>query len=157
MNTTIRLLLINLVCCSGLTAQQVTHVYKTGELLGRLRHTDTTYVVNFWATWCKPCVQEMPSLDSLHAQNLDQPLKVLLVSLDFADQLERVNAFLANNKLQAECVLLDEVNGNEFVDKVHPSWSGAIPATLFLHDGKKKIVERKMDLRELMRHAGEMK
>ncbi len=68
-------------------AQKVLAVYKLGDLLKRIEPADTTYVVNFWATWCKPCVQELPAFDSLTTEN--KKLKVLLVCLDFKEEIDK--------------------------------------------------------------------
>ncbi len=67
-------------------AQSVSSVYKIDELVNRIKNSDTTYVINFWATWCKPCVAELPAFDSLSKVS---NVKILLVSLDFKEDLER--------------------------------------------------------------------
>lgn len=131
-----------------LSGQKVSAVYKTEDLLKRLNNKDTTYVVNFWATWCKPCVQELPAFDSLAAANKN--VKVLLVCLDFKEELDKkVNPFLLKRKIKSECVLLDEVNGNEYINKISESWSGAIPATVFVKGKTKILKEKKLNLAEL--------
>jgi thiol-disulfide isomerase/thioredoxin len=109
---------------------QVSTVYKINDLVKRIGYSDTLYVVNFWATWCKPCIQELPAFDSLSTMVKNKKVKILLVSLDFSEDLNsKVNPFLIKNKIRTECVLLDEVNGNDFINKISPSWSGAIPPT----------------------------
>ncbi len=133
-----------------LGAQTVSGVYKTGDLLKRLSGRDTLYVANFWATWCKPCVQELPAFDSLYAETKNRPVKILLVSLDFKEDLDKkVNPFLKNKDIQAECVLLDEINGNDFINKISPQWSGAIPATRISYNGKIIFLEKKITRVEL--------
>jgi len=103
---------------------------------------DTTYVINFWATWCKPCVAEMPYFEALHDQTRDQAVKVILVSLDFPSQLEsRVIPFVEKRELKPQVVLLDAGDPNKWIDRVDPSWSGAIPATLFYRGNNRKFVE----------------
>ena len=70
---------------TSVSAQKPT-VYKINELLNRINNdSDTTYVVNFWATWCKPCVAELPEFEKLHldAKDNNRKTKVLLVSMDF--------------------------------------------------------------------------
>lgn len=94
---------------------------------------DTTFIVNFWATWCKPCIAELPAFNQLHRRVSDQPIKVLLVSLDDPEELESVVVpFLKRKGYQAECVLLDEPDPNVWIDRIDESWSGAIPATLMV-------------------------
>lgn len=128
-------------------AQTVKHVYKINELLSRIENTKGPLVVNFWATWCKPCVEELPAFDSLAKT---KNVTVLLVCLDFKEDIDKkVNAFIRKNNYTAEIVLLDEVNGNDYIDKISKSWSGAIPATLFVNGNKRKLVEKKLKPAEL--------
>lgn len=156
MNTVTRNLIISLlISCASVAAQSVSAVYKIDDLLKRVSHPDTIYVVNFWATWCKPCIQELPTFDSLQAQTQDQKVKVLLVTLDFKEDLHsKTNPFLKKRGVHAECVLLDEVNGNDFINRIDPRWSGAIPATLFRHGDKVSFIEKKTHLKELVENLG---
>lgn len=110
-------------------------------------------VINFWATWCGPCVKELPYIDSLGVSN-DQ-VDVHLISLDFADKLDRVNVFIDKKNVQSPVLLLDEIDYNSWIDKVDKSWSGAIPATLIINPvtGKRKLVEKELqkgDLEQLI-------
>ncbi len=127
---------------------QVIPIYKIDTLLKRIKsNNDTTYIVNFWATWCKPCVEELPEFEKLNAKkdSIGGKIKVLLVTLDFKDQLKkRVKPFVRSKKIQSEVVLLDEVNGNDFIDKINKSWSGAIPATLIVRNGSQIFHEGKV-------------
>lgn len=95
--------------------------------------SDTLYVINFWATWCAPCVKELPYFDRLAAENKSAKLKVILVSLDFKKQMDsRIKPFVKDKNIQSKVVVLDEPNYNSWIDKVNPEWSGAIPATLIV-------------------------
>ena len=129
-------------------AQQVKSVYKIDQLLERIESIKTPIVVNFWATWCKPCVQELPAFDSLQKERPE--IKVLLVCIDFKEDLNtKVDPFLNKHGIQCETVLLDEVNGNDFINKIAKEWTGAIPGTLFVNGKKKFFIEKKMGLKEL--------
>ena len=101
-------------------------------------------IVNFWATWCKPCVKEMPYFNQLSRKYADNPsVKVILVSLDMESQMQkRVVPFIKERDLHPEVILLDDPDANAWIDKVHPSWSGAIPATLVYKGDKKKFFEQ---------------
>jgi thiol-disulfide isomerase/thioredoxin len=139
-------------------AQNFTGIYKIDKLLSRTSDSDTIYVINFWATWCKPCVQELPAFDSLTISTRFTQVKVLLVSLDFSEDLDKkVKPFLIKQKVQTECILLDEINGNDFVNKISPSWTGAIPATWLKRGERHKFVERKLTLQELKGQLQEFK
>lgn len=99
--------------------------------------SDTTYIINFWATWCKPCVEELPAFESLQKKYKDQKVKVVLVSCDFKKQLDsRVVPFIKTNGLKSEVVLMNEVDPNNWIDRVDSRFSGAIPATLIVNGSK---------------------
>lgn len=133
-----------------LFAQKKPAVYKIDDLLKRIHNnSDTIYVVNFWATWCKPCVSELPDFEKFYRQNKPAIVKIILVTMDFREDLDsKVMPFLKKNNYSPEIVLLDEVNGNDFINKVHTKWGGAIPATYFTTKNKKKeeIFEGKITL-----------
>lgn len=105
------------------------------ELLAR--PTDTTYVVNFWATWCKPCIEELPTFERVRAAHAGRPVQFVLVSLDFRSKLDpKVRPFVQQHKLGAILWLLDETDANQFIDQVEPVWSGAIPFTLVYNNAR---------------------
>ncbi len=133
--------------------QKTPSVYKIEDLLKRIHNSsDTIYVVNFWATWCKPCVQELPDFEKLGQESANTKTKVLLVSMDFKENLkDKVEPFLKKNNYRTECVLLDEIDGNSFINKLYPKWSGAIPATYVTKQNKKQeeFIEKKLHYEEL--------
>jgi thiol-disulfide isomerase/thioredoxin len=139
-----------LILCGGF-AQKVA-IYKINDLLKRINNvSDTVYVVNFWATWCKPCVEELPDFERINKEVKGKKVKVLLVSLDFKEDIKKTVSFLKKNGYTSECVLLDEVNGNDFIDKVNTQWGGAIPATLFTRKNKEQteFFEKKLSYENL--------
>lgn len=122
---------------SNIHAQKI-GVYKIDDLLKRIyNNSDTTYVVNFWATWCKPCVAELPEFERLNKDYSSKKVKVILVSMDFKEELnKKLKPFIKKNKYTSEVILLNEVNGNDFINKISETWSGAIPATLITRKNK---------------------
>lgn len=116
----------------GQVQAQKVQVYKINQLLKRIHNnSDTLYIVNFWATWCKPCVAELPDFEKVNTEFKNQKIKVLLVSMDFKEDIDKkLKPFLQKNNYSSEVVLLDEMNGNDFINKVSEKWGGAIPATL---------------------------
>ncbi|WP_289660756.1 TlpA family protein disulfide reductase [Flavobacterium panacagri] len=112
---------------------------------------DSTYVVNFWATWCAPCIKELPHFEKLSAEHKSEKLAVLLVSLDFKSKLEsNVIPFVKRKNLKNEVFLLNESSPQEFIDRIDPSWSGSIPATLFIKGDKRKFVESEFTYEQLL-------
>src|SRR5690606_22220839 len=100
---------------------------------------DTTYVINFWATFCKPCVAELPHFDKLQSAYQYQKVRVLLVSMDFIKDYDtRVIPFIRERGLQSQVWLLQETNAGQWIDEIDPGWSGALPATVFVHPGQKQ-------------------
>ena len=114
--------------------------------------TDTTYVVNFWATWCAPCVKELPHFERLRAANTTKKVKVLLVNLDYASQVDKkVRPFVKQHALRAEVLLLNETDPNSWLDKVDTAWSGALPFTLIINNKtrQRRTFERELSWAEL--------
>lgn len=135
------LLLFIVFAATGLWAQKTSVPVMDFERFQPLLHqqNDTVYVINFWATWCVPCVKELPDFEKLHAKYNGKKFRMLLVSLDFKSALQsRLLPFIEKNQLKAEVVLLHAPDANAWIDLVDPSWSGAIPATL-IYQGDKRI------------------
>ena len=100
-------------------------------------------VVNFWATWCAPCIKEMPYFETLQRTNADDKLRILLISLDFEDQLKtRYVPFIEKNDLACDLAVLLDGDSNKWIDKVDPTWSGSIPATLIIKGSQKLFIEK---------------
>ncbi len=136
----------------SIRSQSVHQVYKIKDLLTLIDTSTTPLVINFWATWCKPCVQELPAFDSLTANK--NTCHVILVSLDFKEDIEKkVDPFLKKNNISSECVLLDEINGNDYINKISQKWSGAIPATLIVSKTKTLFFEKKLTFKALLEHV----
>lgn len=109
-------------------------------------------VINFWATWCRPCIKELPQFLALYEKYNDQNLELSLVSFDFVEDLEsKLEPFVDKKNIEAKVYLLDETDYNAFINKVDPSWSGAIPATLLVAKGnsKRKFIEKEFSEDEL--------
>jgi thiol-disulfide isomerase/thioredoxin len=107
------------------------------QAMAAQQNNDTLYVVNFWATWCKPCVGEMPYFEKADAAFKPKKVKVVFVSLNSARELPAVEKFVADKSIKPEVVLLSAGNPNAWIDSIDQSWSGAIPATAMYRNGKK--------------------
>ena len=114
------------------------------------KENDTTYVVNYWATYCAPCVEEMPVFRKLEKNYSDKPVKIILTSLDFgSNATERVHNFMEKHDILSKVVILDDPNSNAWIDKVSPQWSGALPATLIYNSNTRDLYEQTFTYSEL--------
>lgn len=119
------------------------------------KENDTTYVVNFWATWCVPCVEELPNFEKLNEAYKNKKVKVLLVSIDFPKMAEtKLLPFIKENNLKSEVLLLNDPDANSWISKVDSTWSGAIPATVIYKGNKRQFYEKSFSFEEL---EGEVK
>jgi len=114
------------------------------------RTDEKTYVVNFWATWCAPCVKELPHFEELNANYKDENVEVLLVSLDFPQQYEKnLKPFIKKHDLQSKILVLDDIDMNTWILKVNENWDGAIPITIIYNKNKRKFYDRPFTYAEL--------
>lgn len=122
-----------LIACFQLQAQPIKR-WKMDDLLQYINTSDSALVINFWATFCGPCIEEIPYFQAIAAKYRDQKVKLLLVSLDFKEYYpQKIEAFAKRFGFTAEIVWLDEEKPDDFCPKIDSTWSGAMPATLFVN------------------------
>jgi|SRR6185369_10649545 len=101
---------------------------------------DSILVLNFWATWCKPCVEELPAFEQLNQKYASQKVKVILVNLDFNSKIKSAaEPFVKNKNLQSEIIHITDTDPNAWINKIDSTWSGAIPATVIYNSSHQKI------------------
>lgn len=100
--------------------------------------SDTTYVINFFASWCKPCLEEIPTFIQFIDSTKNTKTKVLFVSVDLKNELNKSLIAVVKKYSLPPIYLLDESNGNNWISDIDKNWSGAIPATLIVKKGRKK-------------------
>jgi|SRR5690606_22533268 len=138
----------------SVSAQKKIPSYSSEDLLERLSNKDTLYVVNFWATWCVPCVKELPAFTVIADLYAGQPVKVLLVSFDFKEQYPgQLTSWVRKKRLRPEVVWFNESNPNQYIPKIAPEWSGTLPGTLLLNTGKghRRFIANEVSADELKR------
>jgi thiol-disulfide isomerase/thioredoxin len=112
-------------------------VWKLAELRKAIDSAEGPTIINFWATFCKPCIAELPYFQALANKYKEKGVKLVLVSLDLKEVFpKKVMAFVKARKLTSPVVFLDESDADLFVPLVDEKWSGAIPASLFINRGK---------------------
>lgn len=104
------------------------------------KEDDKTYIINFWATWCKPCVEELPDFERTFAEQKRNNVAMVLVSLDMPSMWEkRLVPFVKEQDLKGEVVVLDDPKMNDWIPKIDPDWEGGIPATLIYNKNRRKF------------------
>ena len=131
---------------------------KLPELQKLIHEPGLVKVVNFWATWCGPCVKEMPFFEKLN--NEDKNIEVILVSMDYDLDPDpaKVKRFIERKKILSKVVILAEENPNEWIEKIDNSWTGALPSTLVVNpqSGKRKFIQGELkegDLEKLIQEV----
>jgi thiol-disulfide isomerase/thioredoxin len=117
-------------------------------------HPNELLIINFWAMFCKPCVEEIPHFIRVAERNAKRPVRLILVSLDAADEYPKnIQRFTQKKKWNVPLYWLNETDPNYFCPAVDPSWSGSIPATLFVssipNKGVRLFLERPISETEL--------
>lgn len=125
--------------------------YNFNQLKPLLERKDNkTYVVNFWATWCAPCVKELPYFEKIKKEYVNKSVEVLLVSLDFPKQVQRaLIPFLNKRNIKSDVILLDDVNEDFWIKAIDENWSGALPATIIYNKEGRKFYEQSFDYETL--------
>ena len=107
---------------------------KIEVLSAYINKADHPLIINFWATWCKPCIAEIPHLQQAAQQYKDSGLELIMVSLDFPEAFPKdITAFIKSKNLVGTFFWLDETNADHFCPVIDKTWQGSIPATLFLN------------------------
>lgn len=143
------LLLLIVISCSEPVPQKAIVIDLEGMTHLMDGAPEKLQVINFWATWCKPCVDELPAFEKLQAAYKDD-IDVILISLDDAENLEsKVNPFLKKNNIQSQVKLLNHPYAAEYIPMVDQHWDGAIPVTLLKYKNQKKFFNQEFQYKEL--------
>ena len=149
------LFLLFLLTAPFITKAQIA-AYSADDIIHRTSSKDTLYIINFWATWCAPCVAELPEFNKLQSRYAGKQVKILLVSLDFkGDNTFKLARFIEMKKITPEVVWLSDTDPNVFIPKIENTWEGSIPATVIVHPGKqfKKFIEGSITEKEISKIA----
>ena len=152
------ILLTSLLAVSNAKAQNIA-VWKLNDLKVAMQNAKEPTIINFWATFCKPCIAELPYFQALADRYKSKGVKLIMVSLDLKEAFpEKVSSFAKKLKLTSPVVFLDESNADIFCPAVDSSWSGAIPASIFINNnsGYKKFLEEEVSKDKLEKEINAM-
>lgn len=136
-------LLLFVIVVGAANAQEIPK-WKLDDLKAAIKNADKPTIFNFWATFCKPCVEEIPYFQQLVKKYDSAGVRLVLVSLDMPEVYpKRLRTFATKNRFTAPITYLDETNADLFCPAVDQQWSGAIPASLFINNktGYRKFFE----------------
>jgi thiol-disulfide isomerase/thioredoxin len=125
----------------GLFSQEISRVTYADLAKWKKDKSDTVYVINFWATWCQPCLKEMPAFESLGERFAGQKVKIILVSVDEKSQVEsKLKPYVRNHYMRNKVVHYYDPKVVKWQQKIDSSWTGTLPATL-IHQGKSRYTK----------------
>jgi len=126
--------IISLLFYFSTTYAQTIPDWKIGNLEEFISKSETPLIINFWATYCGPCLKEIPYFEKLTKQYKENNVRLLLISLDFKESYpDKIEKFITRMKFSSSIVWLNETNADYFCPKVDSKWSGVMPATLFIN------------------------
>jgi len=109
--------------------------WKMSVLEEYIKKSESPLIISFWATYCIPCIKEIPYFQEMVKKYETNEVKLLLVSLDFEESYpDKIQKFSNKMKFTSPIVWLDEVNADYFCPKIDSKWSGVMPATLFINN-----------------------
>ena len=141
---------------SLITVLLLTHLSANGQQADQIKlkdlqqvinkPSDKVQVINFWATWCAPCIKEIPLFEKLNQANKEVEVTLVSMDYDLDPNPEKVYRFITRKNLQSKVVILAERNPNDWIEKIDKSWSGALPATLIINtqNGRRKFVQKEL-------------
>jgi peroxiredoxin len=101
----------------------------------RKNPSDKVRLINFWATWCGPCVTEFPDLVEINRMYRHRAFELVTVSANFPDEKKEVLAFLTKQQSSATNLLFASEDKYKLMAAFDKEWSGALPLTLLVAPG----------------------
>jgi thiol-disulfide isomerase/thioredoxin len=139
--------------------QSETSIIKLEDLHQIIEEPSTKIkVINFWATWCAPCIKELPQFEALNRKRDDVMVILISLDLDLDPDPEKVYKFIERKNLKSQVLLLNEQDPNSWINTIDEQWSGALPATLIINSetGQRKFIGNEIHDGELEKLVDEL-
>lgn len=146
-----------LLALTSVNAQELP-AWKLSDLQAAMK-SDKPTILNFWATFCKPCIEEIPHFQELAKKYEKEGVQLILVSLDPKEAYpQKIKTFAQKRRFTAPIVFLDETNADIFCPAVDEKWSGAIPASLFINNktGYRSFFEEQLTAQQVEKEIKKM-
>ena len=104
--------------------------------------TDKLRLVNVWATWCAPCLEELPEFVTINRMYRKRKFEMVTISADDVDKIDFAKRVLEKTNVSCRNVLFNSGNRDELLETLDPEWEGGMPYTVLIAPGG-KIVFRK--------------
>ena len=127
----------------------VTPVDADGLVALRTNLTGKVRLINFWATWCSPCVAEFPDLVTLNRIYRIRDFEMTTVSVNDPDEQAKVLAFLKKQEASNKNLIFASDDRDKLINAFDPQWQGAVPFTVVIDD-KGKVVYREDDSLDIL-------
>jgi peroxiredoxin len=99
-------------------------------------------LVNLWATWCGPCVEELPELVTINRMYRGRPFEMVTISMDDPEKREDALKVLTEKKVAATNFILDSRDRDAFAEALDKHWPGPVPYTILIAPGGKVIYRK---------------
>ena len=136
----IYIIIVLLGACTRPYIPDMKVVHSFDEIETLFKHqNDTTYVINFWATTCPPCIKEMPHFEELGQNNKKKKIKIVMISLDSERRIEpHVRPFLHKLKIKNPVIVMTDQNYTKWTAEINTKWFGALPYTVIYKGDQKE-------------------
>jgi len=107
-------------------------------------NTGKVRLINIWASWCGPCISEMPDLVIIDRMYRGRPFEFITISADKMERKAEALRILKGNQASNKNYIFNKEDVYELIEAVDPEWQGALPYTMLIEPGG-KILYRKQD------------
>jgi thiol-disulfide isomerase/thioredoxin len=126
---------ICILLLAAVSFSQAVKKMNINDLQNYITKSEKPLVINFWATFCKPCIEEIPYFQNTIKEKYNGLVDLILVSLDMPDYFpSKITSFVIKKSFSFPIVWLNETDADYFCPKIDQQWSGAIPATLMVNN-----------------------